>query len=117
MSLINIWVKNKLHGRSPRANYTERGTAACRRTYCQHLGIEGVALSEIIVAIFYENIAKLTSLPLGQVQSSLMLDRLSNQNCIASISWRVNASLVADEDKNIDSNELFLIFWLNFTRL
>jgi hypothetical protein len=26
---------NKLHGLSPRANYTDRATAACRRSDCQ----------------------------------------------------------------------------------
>jgi hypothetical protein len=28
-------VKLKLHGLSPRANYTDRATAACRRSECQ----------------------------------------------------------------------------------
>jgi hypothetical protein len=28
-------LKIKLHGLSPRANYTDRATAACRRSYCQ----------------------------------------------------------------------------------
>jgi hypothetical protein len=27
--------KNKLHGLSPRVNYTDRATAACRRSDCQ----------------------------------------------------------------------------------
>jgi hypothetical protein len=31
--------KTKLHGLSPRANYTDRATAACRRSYCQLLRI------------------------------------------------------------------------------
>jgi hypothetical protein len=31
----------KLRGLSPRANYTDRATAACRRSYCQLLRIEG----------------------------------------------------------------------------
>jgi hypothetical protein len=31
----------KLHGLSPRANYTDRATAACRRSDCQLLRIEG----------------------------------------------------------------------------
>jgi hypothetical protein len=30
-------LKLKLHGLSPRANYTDRATAACRRSYCQLL--------------------------------------------------------------------------------
>jgi hypothetical protein len=33
--------KTKLHGLSPRANYTDRATAACRRSDCQILRIEG----------------------------------------------------------------------------
>jgi hypothetical protein len=37
--------KNKLHGLSPRANYTDRATAACRRSDCQLLRIEGTTWS------------------------------------------------------------------------
>jgi hypothetical protein len=33
--------KKKLHGLSPRANYTDRATAACRRSDCKLLRIEG----------------------------------------------------------------------------
>jgi hypothetical protein len=33
--------KNKLSGLGPRANYTDRATAACRRSECQLLQIEG----------------------------------------------------------------------------
>jgi hypothetical protein len=33
--------KTKLHGLSPRANYTDRATAACRRSDCQLLRISG----------------------------------------------------------------------------
>jgi hypothetical protein len=33
--------KNKLHGLSPRANYTDRATAACRPSDCHLLRIEG----------------------------------------------------------------------------
>jgi hypothetical protein len=42
-----IHVKNetKLHGLSPRANYTDRATAACRRSECQLLRIEGAMWS------------------------------------------------------------------------
>jgi hypothetical protein len=36
---------NKLHGLSPRANYTDRATAACRRSDCQLLRIEGATWS------------------------------------------------------------------------
>jgi hypothetical protein len=36
---------NKLHGLSSRANYTDRATAACRRSDCQLLRIEGLLSS------------------------------------------------------------------------
>jgi hypothetical protein len=35
----------KFHGLSPRANYTDRATAACRRSDCQLVRIEGVTWS------------------------------------------------------------------------
>jgi hypothetical protein len=35
----------ELHGLSPRANYTDRVTAACRRSDCQLLRIEGAMRS------------------------------------------------------------------------
>jgi hypothetical protein len=37
--------KTKLHGLSPRANYTDRATAACRRSDCQLMRIEGATWS------------------------------------------------------------------------
>jgi hypothetical protein len=37
--------QNKLHGLSPRANYTDRATAACRRSKCQLLLIKGATWS------------------------------------------------------------------------
>jgi hypothetical protein len=37
--------KTKLHGLSPRANYTDRATAACRRSDCQLLRIKGATWS------------------------------------------------------------------------
>jgi hypothetical protein len=37
--------KNKLHGLSPQANYTDRATAACRRSDCQLVRIEGATWS------------------------------------------------------------------------
>jgi hypothetical protein len=45
---------NKLHGLSPRANYTDRATAACRRSGCQLLRIEGAKWSSwwIPTAVF-----------------------------------------------------------------
>jgi hypothetical protein len=46
--------KTKLHGLSPRANYTDRATAACRRSDCQVLRIEGATWSawRIPTAVF-----------------------------------------------------------------
>jgi hypothetical protein len=43
MIIIIIIIVIKLRGNSQQANYTERATAACRRSQCQHLWIEGVA--------------------------------------------------------------------------
>jgi hypothetical protein len=37
--------KTKLHGLSPRANYTDRAIAACRRSDCQLVRIEGATWS------------------------------------------------------------------------
>jgi hypothetical protein len=48
-STANRWTKYfffKLHGLSPRVNYTDRATAACRRSDCQLLRIEGATWSE-----------------------------------------------------------------------
>jgi hypothetical protein len=46
--------KNKLLGFIPRANYTDRATAACRRGFCQLLQIKSVAWStqRIPTAVF-----------------------------------------------------------------
>jgi hypothetical protein len=46
--------KKKTHGLSPRANYTDRATAACRRSDCQLLRIEGATWSawRIPTAVF-----------------------------------------------------------------
>jgi hypothetical protein len=37
--------KKKLHGLSLRANYTDRATAACRRSDCQLVRIDGATWS------------------------------------------------------------------------
>jgi hypothetical protein len=42
---VIILSEKKLHGLSPRANYTDRATAACRRSDCQLLRIEGATWS------------------------------------------------------------------------
>jgi hypothetical protein len=38
-------LKTKLHGLSTRANYTDQATAACRRSDCQLVRIEGATWS------------------------------------------------------------------------
>jgi hypothetical protein len=40
-----IVLKTKLHGLSPQANYTDRATAACQRSDCQLVWIEGATWS------------------------------------------------------------------------
>jgi hypothetical protein len=37
----NVNTKKKLHGLSPRANYTDRATVACRRSDCQFFADRG----------------------------------------------------------------------------
>jgi hypothetical protein len=46
--------KKKIHGLSPRANYTDRTTTACRRSDCQLLRIEGATwlALRILKAVF-----------------------------------------------------------------
>jgi hypothetical protein len=44
--MLNLfWIERNSVAVSPFANYTDRATAACRRSYCQLLRIEGVAWS------------------------------------------------------------------------
>jgi hypothetical protein len=47
IGLLRLYInkKNKLHGLSPRANYTDRATAACRRSGCQLLRTKGATWS------------------------------------------------------------------------
>jgi hypothetical protein len=45
--VLQTLLKKKLHGLSPRANYTDRATAACRRSDCQRLRIEGATWSAL----------------------------------------------------------------------
>jgi hypothetical protein len=41
--------KKNLHGLSPRANYTDRATAACRRSDCQLVRTEGATWSAWLI--------------------------------------------------------------------
>jgi hypothetical protein len=54
MQSLSKKTKTKLHGLSPRANYTDRATAACQRSDCQLLQIEGATwpVSRIPTAVF-----------------------------------------------------------------
>jgi hypothetical protein len=45
LSSIELKTKTKLHGLSPRANYTDRETATCRPSDCQLVRIEGATWS------------------------------------------------------------------------
>jgi hypothetical protein len=43
---LKIWfMTDWFRGFSPQANYTDRATAACQRSYCQLFRVDGVALS------------------------------------------------------------------------
>jgi hypothetical protein len=42
---LNTQLYKKLRGLRPRANYTDRETTACRRSYCQLFRIEGATWS------------------------------------------------------------------------
>jgi hypothetical protein len=44
---FRLEIKKKLHGLSPRANYTDRATAACRRSDCQLVRIEDATWSAL----------------------------------------------------------------------
>jgi hypothetical protein len=44
-SVNMLTIKKKLHGLSPRANYTDRATSACRQSDCQLVRIEGATWS------------------------------------------------------------------------
>jgi hypothetical protein len=70
-------LKKKLLGLSPRANYTDRATAACRWSDCQLLRIEGVTWSAwriptAVFSVFYTGPATFLS-----SSSSVVLTRLS----------------------------------------
>jgi hypothetical protein len=45
LQVIDTYLLYLLCGLSPQANYTDRATAACRRSYCQLLRIEGATWS------------------------------------------------------------------------
>jgi hypothetical protein len=71
------FIKEKLHGLSPRAYYTDRATAACRRSDCQLLRIEGSTWSAwriptAVLSVFWTGAATFLS-----SSSSVVLTRLS----------------------------------------
>jgi hypothetical protein len=57
-SLLGPLNNNKLHGLSPRANYSYRATAACRRSDCQLLRIEGATWSAWLIPRPYSRFSK-----------------------------------------------------------
>jgi hypothetical protein len=72
-----VSIKKKLHCLSPRANYTDRETAACRRSDCQLLRIEGATWSawripKAVFSVFQTGAATFLS-----SSSSVVLTRLS----------------------------------------
>jgi hypothetical protein len=70
-------IKN-LRGFSPKANYTDRATAACRRSYCQLLRIESVAWSaQLIPTAFNLGVLDPESLLFHSSSSSVIVTRLS----------------------------------------
>jgi hypothetical protein len=52
---IKVSKKKKPRGLSPQANYADRATAACRRSCCQLLRIEGVAWSAQLYQLLETN--------------------------------------------------------------
>jgi hypothetical protein len=70
--------KTKLRGFSPQANYTDRATAPCWRSYCGLLRIEGVAWSaQRIPTAVNLNFLDPEPLPFHSSSSSVTLTRLS----------------------------------------
>jgi hypothetical protein len=63
----------KLRGFSPQASYTDRATAACRRSQCQLLRIDGVVWSAQRIP---------TSINLDFLDSELLLFRSSSSSVI-----------------------------------
>jgi hypothetical protein len=51
-------MRKKLRGLSPRANYTDRTTAACRRSYCQLFLKESAAWSEWRIPMAVKSVSR-----------------------------------------------------------
>jgi hypothetical protein len=62
---------NKLHGLSPRANYTDHATVACRRSDCQLLQIEGATWSAWRISRPYSRFSRQEPLLFYQVAPQL----------------------------------------------
>jgi hypothetical protein len=72
-----LYKQNKLRGLSPQANYIDRAAAACLRSYCQLLRVEGVAwtaqrIPTAVFSVFCTGAATISSR-----SSSIVLARLS----------------------------------------
>jgi hypothetical protein len=80
-----------LCGFSPQANYTDRATAACRRSYCQILRIEGVTSAQRVPTAV--NLDFLDPEPLlFRPNSSVILTRLSRPRSRLTISQKKTGS-------------------------
>jgi hypothetical protein len=76
LKLLFLW-KKKLHGLSPRANYTHRATAACRRSDCQLFRIKGATWSAWRIPTAVVSVFKTGAATFLSSSSSVVLTRLS----------------------------------------
>jgi hypothetical protein len=72
---------------SPQANYTDRATAACRRSWCQLLRIEGVAWSVQRIPRPLIRLSWPEPLLFHSSSSSIILTRLSGPVCLTRLDW------------------------------
>jgi hypothetical protein len=84
--------KNKLRGLNPQANYTNRATAACRRSKCQYLRIEGAKWSSgrLDGSLWpYSRLSRPETLFFLPSSSSIVLTRLSGNLSIPTTSEKI----------------------------
>jgi hypothetical protein len=74
---IFSWTNKKLSGLSPRANYTDQATAACRRSYWQLLRAEGVTWPARRIPLAVFSILDRSRYFFFSSSSSIILTRLS----------------------------------------
>jgi hypothetical protein len=76
-SLFVLNKKTKLHDLSPRANYTDRAEAACRRSDCQLLRIGGATWSAWRIPTTVFSVFETGAATFLSSSSSVVLTRLS----------------------------------------